>query len=162
MNGTLMNSQLLVLEELSLEFFHPFRELCDGDELPLGLAVGLCRGAHPFFTCRDGMHHPRLSRNHRFVTDGEVTRNPRLPCQDDIPTNTTASCNAGLSDDDGMLSDDHVVAYLDQIIDFASLTDSGGAQGTTVDGHIGADFDIILDGDMAYLRDLAMKTFIKI
>ena len=51
------------------------------------------------------------------------------------------------------VSDDHVVAYLDQIIDFASYR-FGWRPGHHSRWSHGADFDIILDGDMAYLRIL--------
>ena len=73
MNGTLMNSQLR--RQLSRGFIHS--ELCDGDELPLGPAVGLCR--EPIHFHLQGWNaSPRLAAT-TALSPMEVTRNPRLP-----------------------------------------------------------------------------------
>src|SRR5262245_43315547 len=60
--------------------------------------------------------------------------------------------DTGLRHDDTMPSDHHVVPDLHEIINFRALPDHGVAQGATVDGGIGADFDAILDDHAADLR----------
>src|SRR6185437_554841 len=55
-----------------------------------------------------------------------------------------------------MAADTYVVADLDQVVDFGALADDGVANGATIDGCAGADFNIVLDDDTPDLRDLQM------
>ncbi len=66
------------------------------------------------------------------------------------------SGNAGLRHQNGVTADDDVVADLHEIIDLRAFADHRVAIGAAVDGHAGADLDVVLDDDPADLRHLEM------
>src|SRR5689334_23210678 len=55
-----------------------------------------------------------------------------------------------------MFPDDHVVADLDEIVEFGAFTNTGRPQYGAVDTGIRAQFYVILKNDISDLRDLAI------
>src|SRR3954453_13922096 len=60
-----------------------------------------------------------------------------------------------------MPADRHIVADLDLIVDFCSLTDHGVTQTAAVDRRSGADLDIVLDQNPSGLRHLNAPVTLK-
>src|SRR5690349_4325755 len=60
-----------------------------------------------------------------------------------------------------MLPDGDVVGDLNEVIDFGSSANDGRPQGTAIDRHIGADFDVVANDYVADLRHLAMRAGIR-
>src|ERR1039457_6292298 len=73
----------------------------------------------------------------------------------------SAAGESHLSHDQAMPADDHIVCDVDQVVDFRSLTDDGGAKRAAVDGGIGADLDIVMDDDVAELKHFAVTPLVE-
>ncbi len=54
-----------------------------------------------------------------------------------------------------------VMGDLDEVIDLGAASDDGGAEGAAVDGDVGADFDVVVDDDLADLGDFAVLSVIE-
>src|SRR5262249_19777258 len=63
-----------------------------------------------------------------------------------------AAAQAGLRHHDAVAADDDVVADLDQVVDLGAFADHGVADAAAIDHGPGADLDVDLDDDAAYLR----------
>src|SRR5207247_4806035 len=50
---------------------------------------------------------------------------------------------------------------LDEIINFLTFTDDGGAESTSINGHVLTDLNVILNDHMPDLRHLAVNAFIE-
>src|SRR5688572_22082176 len=72
-----------------------------------------------------------------------------------------AARNPGLRDDKAVLADRHVVRDLHEVIDLGAFADNGRSERTTVNRHVGADFNVVLHDDVAHLRNLAVRACIQ-
>ena len=70
-----------------------------------------------------------------------------------------AAGDADLRAEDGMLADGHIVADLDEVIDFRASLNPGATKSGAVDGGIGSDLNIVVDLDGAGLRDFVLAAF---
>src|SRR5690349_14813535 len=52
----------------------------------------------------------------------------------------------------------HVVCDLHQVIDFRAPSDNGGSQGTSIDRHVRANFNIVADDDITNLQNLQVDS----
>ena len=62
--------------------------------------------------------------------------------------------HAHLADQDHVLTDIAVVAYLHEVVDLRAAPHNGRAHGGAVDGGVRSDLDIVLDDEPSHLRDL--------
>lgn len=79
-----------------------------------------------------------------------------LTGEDDVVADAGASGDAGLGDDEAVLSDLDVVRNLDEVIDFRSFTDDGSPEAGAVDGGVCADFNIVFNDDDSALGDFGV------
>ena len=103
---------------------------------------------------RDVLVNPGPGGRHDAVPDPDVADDPRLAADDDPLPQLRAARDADLGDDDGILPDHHVVGDLDEVVDLHPPLDPGPAEGAAVDGRICADLHVVVDLDVADLRDL--------
>ena len=132
------------------------RQMLQRDELPLGLTVGLGRGAQPFPAVGNIVHDAGLGGNDDFVADFEMARNAHLPGQGGVGADFGAARNADLRDHQTVFPNGDVVGDLHQVVDLGAFADDGRPQRAAVNGDVGADFHVVLDDDVADLRDFAM------
>ena len=52
-----------------------------------------------------------------------------------------------------MFADDNVVGDLDEVVDLGAASDDGGFYGTSVDGCVCTNFDVVMNDDGSHLRD---------
>src|SRR5512139_2798168 len=83
-----------------------------------------------------------------------MSHQPGLSSQGDIAPDRGGARDPYLSHDNGVLPDHHIMGDLNQVIDLYPSSDEGAAQGPSVDGRVGADFDIILNLHPPHLGDL--------
>ena len=88
------------------------------------------------------------------VADLDVIDHADLPGQSDVFAEPSAAGDSRLGCDHGMLTDDHIVGDLYQVVDLGSSLNDGFAQRRSIDRGIGADLHVIFDDDDADLRDL--------
>src|SRR5262245_13704794 len=60
-----------------------------------------------------------------------------------------------------MLSNDDVVTDLYQVVDLGSPANNSGAKRASIDGCVRANFDVIMNDDVANLRHLAVDAFVE-
>src|SRR5258706_15921883 len=60
-----------------------------------------------------------------------------------------------------MFADHDVVCDLHQVVDLGSLADYGRAECAAVDGHVSADLDVIVNDDVANLRNFAVRALVE-
>src|SRR6202042_3968026 len=70
------------------------------------------------------------------------------------PADHRAAGDAGAGGDGGMSADDHVVAYLDLIVQFDAILDNRIIDGAPINGGVGPDLHVIADSHAAHLRHL--------
>jgi hypothetical protein len=95
-----------------------------------------------------------LRTNLGLIADFDVIDHAYLPGQDNLIADLRASRNARLSGDDGILSNNHIVGDLNQVVYLRAATDNGSPQRRPVYGSIGPNLHIILDHHDSNLRDL--------
>ena len=82
--------------------------------------------------------------------------NADLPRQHREITYINAPRYPDLRDNQAMATDRAVVSNLHEIVDLSAFADHRIAGGATVDGRVGADFDVVLNDDAPGLWDLLM------
>src|SRR5665213_1819810 len=92
--------------------------------------------------------------NLRALTDRYVVLYRDASCEHNEILKRRTAGNSHLRHQDTVATDTYVMADLDQVVDFCALADHGIANGATIDGSAGADFDIVLDDDACDLRIL--------
>src|SRR6266516_3213378 len=88
-------------------------------------------------------------------------RAPRWPWGGSAPARSSCAAadlararHAHLADQDHVLTDIAVVAYLHEVVDLRAAPHDGRAHGGAVDGGVRSDLDIVLDDESSHLRDL--------
>src|SRR5665213_1657322 len=94
--------------------------------------------------------------NLRALTDRYVVLYRDASCEHNEILKRRTAGNSHLRHQDTVATDTYVMADLDQVVDFCALADHGIANGATIDGSAGADFDIVLDDDACDLRNFQM------
>src|SRR5882724_3966850 len=116
----------------------------------------LCKETAPAAVGRDVVLDPAHRRNLGAVADLEVVVDAHLGAQRDVVADRQAAREADLGREQAVPTDGHIVADLNLVVDFGTLTDHGVTQASAVDGGTGADLDIVLDHDATGLRHLLM------
>ena len=101
--------------KLLFQFAHPFqqfRQLLQGNDLPLRLPVRLGRASEPFFAIRDIVHDAGLSGYRNPVADFQVTRDAALSAKYHVIPYLSAAGDACLGNDKTVISENDVVADL--------------------------------------------------
>ena len=80
--------------------------------------------------------------------------NTHLPREEAVAAHLRGACDAGLCRRDGVLADLHVVADLDQVVQFHAPPDDRRIGFGAVDAGIGADLHVVFYHDVAQLGDL--------
>jgi hypothetical protein len=73
------------------------------------------------------MWNPRLRPDPGSIADLKVIQNSGLTRKNHLLANLSAPCDPRLRDDDGILSHDHVVRNLHQVINFYASSDNGSS-----------------------------------
>src|SRR5439155_875461 len=79
---------------------------------------------------------------------------PSLSGQHGPAADPARARHAHLADQDHVLTDIAVVAYLHEVVDLRAAPHDGRAHGGAVDGGVRSDLDIVLDDESSHLRDL--------
>ena len=132
------------------------RKVPDGDELPLHFLVWLRGCAEPFFAVGNVVHHTGPGGNDDSVSNFQMSGNANLSSEHNMISQLRAARDAGLSDDDAVLADFHVVRDLHQVVYLRPLADDRRAERAAVNRHPRADFHVVADDDVADLRHLAV------
>src|SRR5688572_6274338 len=90
-----------------------------------------------------------------------MTRETDLAGEGHVLANFCTTGNANLRDDNGVFANDDVVADLDQVIDLRTFTDNRAAKRTTIDRHVRANLDIVMNDHVADLRHFAVDAFVE-
>src|SRR3989338_7825233 len=107
----------------------------------------------------------RLPRGHRLghhaggadaaaVADGDVVHHAGLAAQHAVGADADAAGEPDLAGHDDVLADPVVVGDLDEVVDLRPTLDQRRADGRPVHAHVAADLHVVLDDDVADLRDL--------
>ena len=115
------------------------------------------RNARPF---RQTSGHPGLGANHRIAADFDVTHHSGLPGEDHTVSQPTGTGNAGLGNNDTILSDADIMGDLDKIVDFRPSSDHRFPKSCPVYSAIRADFHVVSDRYSTDLRDLMTMALI--
>ena len=102
-------------------------------------------------------HAGARSENY-LLSDLSVVADTYLSANDRPGADGTGAGDAGLCGDDDVASDAHVVAKVDQIIDFHSTLDAGFFQGSAIDRAVSANFHVVFNYEAPLLRELEIFT----
>ena len=116
-------------------------------------------GAEHHRVRRHAFGEPRHGTNDNFVADFDVSTEADLAGEGHIVAHSCATRDADLRAEDAMPTDGHVVADLNQVVDFGAFLNPSAAEAGAVDGGIGANLDIAVDLNSAGLGDFFMTTF---
>src|SRR5580765_7120818 len=84
-----------------------------------------------------------------------------LSGQSDEVAEFGAAGDAHLGDDDTMLPHHHVVSDLHQVVDFGAFSDDSRTERAAINGHVGADLNIVVADHVPNLRDLEVPAVAK-
>ena len=90
------------------------------------------------------------------VANSDVTCNTYLTAKHTPLAHLGASCDTYLRRHHGVLANISVVSYLNEVVEFHTLTDIGTSHSRTVNTSVGTYLYIVLNGDNAYLRNLVV------
>src|SRR5581483_1393690 len=88
--------------------------------------------------------------------NANMVRNPDLPSDDNSFFKDGTAREAGLSRDYDVLANLYIVADVNQIIDFRASRNASYVQRAAIEGTVGANFDVVLDLESAYLREFVV------
>ena len=83
-----------------------------------------------------------------------MVRDADLSREETVVPHLRSACDACLGRGNGILADLHVVADLDQVVEFHAPADDRRVGLGPVDAGVGADFHVVFDDDVAQLRNL--------
>jgi len=89
----------------------------------------------------------RHRADHDLIADFDMTAKANLAGERDIVAKPSAARDADLSAEDAMASDGHIVADLNQVVDFRAFLDPSASETGAIDGRIRTDLDVIIDLD---------------
>ena len=118
--------------------------------MPLSRAPGL-----------DVAHHARLGGDHGAIADPDVIVDAHLAPHDHVRAHGGAAGDAHLGHEDRVLAHRDVVGDVDLVVDLGPAADDGLAVRGAVDGDVGAQLDVVLDGHPASLGDLVMPPLVR-
>src|SRR6267154_756285 len=102
----------------------------------------------------DVLERGRLGADDHVVAEAEMPPDSRLARQDRPAPEPGAAGDSRLRHQHRILSDRDVMGDLDEVVDLGPTAYDGASEGGAVDRRAGADFDVILDDDVANLGDL--------
>src|SRR5262249_16346668 len=82
---------------------------------------------------------------------------PTAPAQRYVVFKRAAAADADLRRQQPVAPDGHAVRDLHQVVDLAAGADARLAERGSIDGGVGADFDVVFDDHAADLRDLVVR-----
>jgi len=95
------------------------------------------------------------------VPDGQVIANGRLPSRHHASANAGRATYRGLRGHDRVSTHHDIMPEVDEVVELDANVHSGLPNRATIDGSIGPDLDIILDGTRADLWDLLLRPFVE-
>ena len=104
--------------------------------------------------------YPRLSCKNSVITDGDMARASYLSGKDAVIACFRTAGNPYLGDNEAIFPDFHIMAEMNEIIDFCSPFDNGTVQCPIVDAGAGPDFHVVPDFYIANLGNPRMTAFI--
>ena len=164
MSGLLVDGSQLFLERLYLfgQFGHLFAQLgqlFDGSLNAVALKTGIGRGPEDRDAgLEDVVRDTGLGTDFDTVGNGDVSDDSDLSAHHHVASDFGRPGDADLGGHDGIFADHDVVGNLDQVVEFGPLTDPRGPHGGTVDGTVGADFDVVFDHNIADLGNLLERS----
>ena len=90
-----------------------------------------------------------------------MSRDADLPTQGDMIPQSGTTGDANLGDQNAVLSNHHVVADLNQVIDLCSFSNHGRSKRTSIDCDVGTNFNIVLNPYRSHLRNLEMNPLLR-
>lgn len=121
------------------------------------IAEGLGWGAKHHRVRRHAFGEPRHGTNDDFVADFDVSTETDLASEGDIVAHACAARDTDLCTEDAMPTDGHVVADLNQVVDFRPFLNPSASEAGSIDRGIGADLDIAVNLDSAGLGDFLCR-----
>ena len=118
------------------------------------LHAGQRRIAETYFSVRYVFVETAFGADADPVADGHVVRDADLSREETVVPHLRSACDACLGRGNGILADLHVVADLDQVVEFHAPADDRRVGLGPVDAGVGADFHVVFDDDVAQLRNL--------
>ena len=103
-----------------------------------------------------------MASDHDAFSYVSVLADADLAPEDDVVLDSDAARESRLRGDDDVLADLAVVADVDEVVYLRPATDARGFERAAVDSCIGADFDIILDNELADLREFFVAPLCRI
>ena len=94
---------------------------------------------------------PAIAHDLRTGADVDMVAQAGLAAHDDVVAGRRAAGDADLGANQIVLADAAVVGDLNQVVDFGAFADRGRAVGAAVDRGAGADFDVVVDANVAQL-----------
>ena len=110
-------------------------------------------GFHTFFNAGS-------SSNHRSIADGQVINESGLSSDDHVFSHLGASRDSYLGHNNAMLIYRHIVGDLDLIVDFAPSLNTRGPERGSINGDVGAEFNVIFNDDCPTLGNLMMLSLV--
>jgi hypothetical protein len=107
------------------------------------------------------MHDAGLCCDLDTIPDFEVASQADLPAQDNIVAELGAAGDASLRNDEAMFAEYHVMADLDEIINFGSFANDSGPKRAAINCDVRADFDVVTELYIPYLRHFPVDAPIK-
>src|SRR6186997_354147 len=117
----------------------------------------LCRRSAPSRAGRHIAVNYADARNLCTFADRDVSVKANARAQNNKILKRRTTRNSGLSNDNAMSADAHIVAYLNQVVDLGALADDRVTDGATVHRCSGSDFNVILNDNAANLRHFEMS-----
>lgn len=124
--------------------------------------VGNSRSAVDENASRDIAADTSLPSHFRAFRNRDMPSHRGLTAQHHEILKRSASGNRDLSTEQAMLADHHIVADLNQIIDFGAFPNDGSAKTRPVYRSIGAQFNVVADHHHSDLRNFFMAAFDKV
>ena len=152
------------LLDLPFQLTHAVKQLgqlLDGNNLALGLTVRGGGDAKDAAFIFDITHNAGLGSDHGLIANFQMVRNSRLRGDHDVITELGAAGETDLSHDQTMTANRDIVGDMDEVIDFCTLTNDGGAEGAAIDGRVRANLDVVVDDDVTDLKDFPMAALIE-
>src|SRR6476469_1306511 len=117
----------------------------------------LCRRSAPSRAGRHIAVNYADARNLCTFADRDVSGKANARAQHNKILKSRTARNSGLSNDNAMSADAHIVAYLNQVVDLGALSDDRVADSAAVYGCPSANFNVILNDNPADLRHFEMS-----
>src|ERR1700733_7296872 len=86
-----------------------------------------------------------------MIANFQVSRDAHLPSHQDVAAHLSGPGNSAQSRDHGMVPNGDVMADLNQIIQFGSLSNMGGSKNSPIHAGIGTQLNIVFNNNIPHL-----------